>query len=178
MGILFKTRTYLIGSMQYAEGRSWRERITPELKQMGITVFDPYNKPFCDDVDEDEETRKNLSRLMEEEDLDAVAERMKPVRNYDLRLCDISDFLIAHIIPNVASWGSAEELSVSCRMKKPVFISIEGGRKKCPLWITGMFPPRYIYNSVEEIMDMLKKIDSGEKKIDGDKWRLLREEYR
>jgi len=178
MGILHKTRTYLIGAMQYSNGRSWREDIAPELKSMGITVFNPYDKPFVDDTPEDEDTRKMLHDKLEEGDFDFVADRMKPIRNYDLRLCDLSDFLVAHIKPSVASWGSAEELVTCCRAKKPVFISIEGGKKMCPLWLLAMFPHKYIYNNVDEILDMLKRIDSGEKPIDGDKWKLLKEEYR
>jgi hypothetical protein len=164
--------------MQYADGRGWREDITPTLKNMGVVVWNPYIKPFVDDVPEDENTRAELADLMAQENYDAVAQRMKPVRNYDLRLCDLSDFLVAHIKPSVASWGSAEELVTACRMKKPVFISIEGGKKLTPLWLLGMFPHKYIYNNVDEIVEMLKKIDSGEKPIDGDKWKLLLPEYR
>jgi len=164
--------------MQYAEGRSWREKATEEMQKMGITVFDPYKKPFIDDVKEDETVRAALKVSLENGDFDTVAARMKPVRNFDLRLCDISDFLVAHIIPNLVSWGSAEELVTACRMKKPTFISIEGGKNKCPLWLLGMFPHKYIYNNNEEVMDMLRKIDSGEKKIDSDRWRLLKMEYR
>jgi hypothetical protein len=178
MGILHKTKVYTIGHMQYANGRGWREDFTKEMDKLGVITFDPYKKPFMDDTPEDEGTRAKLADLMAAEKYDEVTERMKPVRNYDLRLCDISDFLVAHIKPTVASWGSAEELVTSCRMKKPVFISIEGGKKLCPLWLLAMFPHKYIYNSVDEIVSMLKKIDSGEKPIDGDKWRLLKPEYR
>jgi len=178
MGLLYKTRTYLVGSMQYSEGRSWRDEITPKLEKMGITVFDPYKKPFVSNVDEDEKTRAALAELMNKEDLETVAERMKPVRNYDLRLCDLSDFIIAHIIPHVASWGSAEELVTSCKMHKPTFVSIEGGRKKCPLWVTAMFPTKYIYNNVGEIVSVLERIDSGEKPMDSKRWKLLKEEFR
>jgi len=41
-----------------------------------------------------------------------------------------------------------------------------------------MIPHNYIYDSVEEIMEMIKQIDSGEKKIDSDRWRLLRKDLR
>ena len=164
--------------MQYASGRSWREKVTTELNALGITVFDPYKKPFIDDSAEDEARRKSLLESMANEDYDTVTKHMKHVRNSDLRLCDLSDFLIAHIIPSVASWGSAEELVTACRMKKPVFISIEGGKKLTPLWMLAMFPHKYIYNNVDEVLDMVKKIDSGEKPIDSDRWRLLKPEHR
>ena len=115
---------------------------------------------------------------MKTKQYDRVTERMKTVRAYDLNLVDRSDFIIAHLVPEVASWGSAEEITLAVREKKPVFISMEGGKAKTPLWMLGMLPHKYIYNSVEEIIDMLFAIDSGNKPIDSDRWRLLRKEFR
>ena len=178
MGMLNRTRTYLIGHMQYLEGRSWREEITPQLAALGVVVFDPYKKPFIDDVKEDELARKHLGEWMKNAEYDRVSERMKRVRNFDLRICDLSDFVIAHIVPNVASWGAAEELVTCVRAKKPVFLSIEGGKKMTPLWIMGMFPHKYVYDSIDDVMVMLKKIDNEEKVIDSDRWKLLKPEYR
>lgn len=178
MGLLSKTKVYLVGGMQYVNGRGWRESVTTDLTSMGITTFNPYIKPFIDDVVEDEGARELLAKQMRDGDFDAVADRMRKVRNFDLRLCDLSDFIIANVNPAVASWGSAEEIVTSCRMKKPTFISIEGGKNKCPLWIMGMFPHKYIYNSTDEIVAMLRKIDSGEKVMDSNRWKLLKPEYR
>ena len=107
-----------------------------------------------------------------------VAERMKLIRSYDLNLVDRSDFIIAHLLPEVASWGSAEEIVTAVRMKKPLFISMEGGKCKTPLWMMGMLPHNYIYDSIEEVVDMVKQINNGEKNIDSDRWRLLREDLR
>ena len=44
---------------------------------------------------------------------------MKQIRSYDLNLVDRSDFIIAHLFPEVASGGSAEEIVTAVRMKKP-----------------------------------------------------------
>ncbi|NDG54289.1 MAG: hypothetical protein EBY39_14905 [Flavobacteriia bacterium] len=35
-----------------------------------------------------------------------------------------------------------------------------------------------VYNTVDEIIDMLFAIDCGNKPIDSDRWRLLQKEYR
>ena len=176
--LLEKTRTYLVGHMQYAEGRDWREYVEKELFGMGVTIFNPYNKPFVKDVNEDEETRDKILKDMEEGHYNDVAKRMKRIRSYDLNLVDRSDFILAHLLPDVASWGSAEELVTAVRMKKPIFISMEGGKKKTPLWMMGMMPHKYIYDSIEEVVAMIKQIDSGDKKIDSDRWRLLRKDLR
>ena len=176
--ILEKTRTYLVGHMQYASGRDWRDYVEAALEPIGIRIFNPYKKPFVKDVNEDEDTRLSIDHCMAHGYFNDVADRMKLIRSYDLNLVDRSDFIIAHLLPDVASWGSAEEIVTAVRMKKPIFISMEGGKNKTPLWMMGMLPHKYIYDSVEEVVEMLKQIDSGEKNIDSDRWRLLRKELR
>jgi len=178
MNLLFRTKTYLVGHMQYLSGRDWRADATSKLSPLEITCFNPYEKPFVKDVEEDEETRDQMETWMKTKQYDRVTDRMKTVRAYDLNLVDRSDFIIAHLVPDVASWGSAEEIVTAVRMKKPVFVSMEGGKGKTPLWMLGMFPHKYIYNSVDEIIDMLYAIDSGEKEIDSDRWRLLQKQFR
>ena len=103
---------------------------------------------------------------------------MKTVRSYDLNLVDRSDFIVAHLVPDVASWGSAEEIVTAVRMKKPIFISMEGGKSKTPLWMLGMLPHKFIYNNLDEVIEMLYAIDNRSKPIDSDRWRLLKKEYR
>lgn len=176
--LLYKTKTYLVGHMQYLSGRDWREEVTEKLKDLSITCFDPYKKPFIKDVEEDEASRQEMEAWMKTKQYDRVTERMKTVRSYDLNLVDRSDFIIAHLVPDVASWGSAEEIVTAVRMKKPIFISMEGGKAKTPLWMLGMLPHKYIYNSLDEVLEMLYAIDNGIKPIDSDRWRLLRKEYR
>ena len=164
--------------MQYLSGRNWRDSVAEQLGTLNITRFDPYKKPFIKDVEEDEATRQEMDVWMKTKQYDRVTERMKTIRAYDLNLVDRSDFIIAHLVPDVASWGSAEEIVTAVRMKKPVFVSMEGGKCKTPLWMLGMFPHKYIYNSLDEIIEMLYAIDSGSKEIDSDRWRLLRKEFR
>lgn len=178
MNFLYKTKTYLVGHMQYADGSEWRKYVRSQLEPMGITVFDPYDKPFVKDVDEGTQVRKEMKQLMQEQQYDTVQTRMRQIRIYDLNLVDRSDFIIAHIIPDVASWGSAEELVTANRAKKPIFLSVEGGKKATPLWVLGMIPHQYIYNSLTDIVAEISAIDSGHSAIDNDRWRLLKPEYR
>jgi nucleoside 2-deoxyribosyltransferase len=176
--LLYKTKTYLVGHMQYLSGRDWREEVSEKLKKLSITCFDPYKKPFIKDVEEDESSRQEMEIWMKTKQYDRVTEKMKTVRAYDLNLVDRSDFIIAHLVPDVASWGSAEEIVTAVREKKPIFISMEGGKSKTPLWMLGMLPHKYIYNSLDEVLEMLYAIDNGSKPIDSDRWRLLRKQFR
>ena len=176
--ILEKTKTYLVGHMQYAEGRNWRDDVERELEPLNITVFNPYKKPFVKDVDEYESARSKMADDMVNGYYNDVAERMSKVRSYDLNLVDRSDFIIAHLLPDVASWGSAEEITTAVRMKKPIFISMEGGKSQTPLWMMGMLPHHYIYDSIDDVLAMIHQINDDKKAIDSDRWRLLRKELR
>ncbi len=178
MNLLSKTKTYLVGHMQYRNGSAWRRYVRDELQKLKITVFDPYDKPFIKDVEEGDSIRVDLKTRMENEQYDDVQKIMREIRIYDLNLVDRSDFIIAHIIPEVASWGSAEELVTANRAKKPIFLSVEGGKQKCPLWLLGTIPHRYVYNNIDEILTTIKKLDSGELTMDSNRWRLLKEQYR
>lgn len=176
--VLRKTRCYLVGHMQYADGENWRNYVEEKLTNMEITVYNPYKKPFVKNVEEGANVRNLLESQMIEEKYDEVQDKMRQIRIYDLNLVDRSDFIIAHIIPSVASWGSAEELVTAVRMKKPTFISIEGGKKNTPLWLLGMFPHKYFYDSLDKVLKTIEDINEGRKDIDSNRWRLLKEELR
>jgi hypothetical protein len=176
--LLKDSRCYLIGHMQYINGQGWRDKVKQVLSPRGIKFYDPYHKPFVHDIPEDEASRAEMLHWMETEQYDMVQHRMWAVRGYDLRLCDICDFFIAHIVPDVASWGSAEEISTIIRQKKPLFLSIHGGKKKCPLWLMGVVPHKYIYNDVDEAIQTVQYIDEGIIRMTSDRWKLLKPELR
>ena len=179
--LLWRTRTYLVGHMEHVsahEGESWRDRLTPALEKMGIIVFNPYHKPFITDVDEGADARDRRIKLRTDGEFDTLGEQMRSIRAFDLSLCDRADFIIAHIKPTVASWGSCDEVLTSNRMKKPIFLSVEGGKKSCPLWLFGVIPHKYIYDSPDGILSMIQGIDNGKCTTDSSRWRLLRKEYR
>lgn len=164
--------------MQYINGNDWRVKLSKQLELLDILCFNPYQKPFIKDVEEGEEIRAEMESWIKESKFDKVSEKMKQIRSYDLNLVDRSDFIVAHLNPRIASWGSAEEIVTAVRMKKPIFISIEGGKTETPMWLFGMVPHKYIYNSIDEIVHTLYSINSGKKEIDSDRWRLLKHKYR
>lgn len=178
MGVLTKTTTYLVGQMQYADGTEWRNQVKSRLEPRGIICFDPYQKPFVHDVEEGNEIRDELLQKLEEADYDTVSKRMRKVRMYDLNLVDRSDFIIAYLNLAVPTCGTWEEIFNANRMKKPIFLIMEGGKKKTPLWMFGTIPHKYIYASVDEALNIIEKIDEGTMEIDSNRWRLLKEHYR
>jgi hypothetical protein len=177
---LRNTRCYLIGHMQYSDGRGWRDTVKNDFKDTGIKFYDPYHKPFVHDVPEDENSRSEMLHWMETGQYDLVAQRMKDVRGYDLRLCDICDWFIAVIKPKVASWGSAEEITTVIREKKPLFLVIDdpAGKKATPLWLMSIMPHKYIYDNLNDALATVRGIDAGLIKMSSDRWKLLQPELR
>ena len=74
--------------------------------------------------------------------------------------------------------GAAQKSLLLRANEEATFVSVEGGKNKTPLWLLERMPHNYFYNDIDEVLDMIRKIDSGEKKIDSDRWRLLRKELR
>lgn len=178
--LLRNTQCYLIGHMQYCNGEGWRDEFTDFAESLSIKVYDPYHKPFMHNTSEDEVTREMLKHWMETEQYDLVVSWMKRVRGDDLRCCDKCDFFVAVIKPTIASWGSGEEITTVIREKKPLFLVIDDpkGKRATPLWLMGIMPHKYIYNSLEEVKEMLTAIDAGIVKMSSDRWKLFRPEKR
>ena len=176
--ILNQTRAYLVGQMQYCDGETWRVKVEGTLKSMGVIVFNPYNHPFVGSTQENSNIRDRVTKLLAKKQYDAVEQLVKQVRGEDLRVVDICDFVFCYIDPAYPTCGTWEEIFWANRMKKPIFFCVKGGKVHCPFWMFGVIPHKYIYDNIEDALQVLKKINSGKKKIDSDRWRLLREEYK
>lgn len=176
--MLNKTKTYLCGPIEAGNGRSWREKITEDLKEIGVICYDPYNKPFEVDLDETEDLNALMKQWRAQGDYDKVTSKMKDIRSFDLALVDKADFIIAYFDPSQMTCGTWEEVFWANRQKKPIFFVVKGGKKACPLWMFGTIPHKYIYESFEEVLSVLKDIDSGKILIDSKRWRLLKESFR
>ena len=129
------------------------------------------------DVNEDEHTHRMLRHSLKMGDYETV-ESYKEIRSYDLSLIDRSDFVIFVYDPEVVTCGSWEEFFTANRMKKPIFFVNTRGKQRTPMWVFWTIPHKYVYESIDEVVDMLKDIDRGVIPIDSDRWKLLRTQFR
>jgi len=177
--LLNRTKCYLAGNIENSHAPDyWRDVVKNELKETGITFFDPLKKPFMDSVNEDKEHIAKLVKMRTGGEFGELAKIMRKIRVEDLSLVDRSDFLIASISAKTASWGTAEEVFWANRMKKPIFLVVEEGRRACPFWIFGTLPEDQIYDNMKDVIAEIKKLDSGEKTMDLSRWKVFRQEYR
>lgn len=181
MSKLKGTVSYLVGGIESAKdfGKSWRVEVKNSLREIGVKVLDPCDKQFLKDIDETGQAQNQLKAWRANGEYDKVRKAMKEIRIYDLKCVDICDFLFVYIDLNVPTYGSWEEISWGAgRLKKPVFFVCEQGKENVPLWMFGMIPHSYFYSSIDEALEMIKKIDLGEVEIDSDRWKLLSPDWR
>ncbi len=159
---LNKQRVYLAGAIDRVPDRGvgWRDSITPFLEKKGVVVFNPIKKPT--DVGlEDINTHNQKLKLKSEENYDGLSELMKNIRAADLRLVDISDFLVVNLDLNTHPCGTYEEIFWANRQKKPIIIHVEQGKNKTPDWLFGTIPHDFFFSNWKEVEDYLDHIDTA-----------------
>jgi nucleoside 2-deoxyribosyltransferase len=163
MNRLNSQRVYLAGAMDRVpdRGTTWRDNITPFLQKLGIEVFNPISKPSNIGL-EDCDVHAIKAKLKAKENYDELSSMMKTIRAVDLRLVDISDFLIVNMNLDIHPCGTYEEIFWANRQKKPIIIHMEQGKKYAPDWLFGTIPHQTIFSTWDEIKDYLVHIDSSE----------------
>lgn len=171
MNRLKNQRVYLAGAMDRVtdRGTGWREYITPFLSDLGITVFNPLKKPTTVGL-EDDFTHTLKKELKDKEDYETLSRLMKNIRAVDLRLVDISDFLLVNLDLDTHPCGTLEEIFLANRQKKPIIIHMVQGKKHAPDWLFGTIPHQMIFSSWEDIKEYLININTSSQISDFKRW--------
>lgn len=167
-------RVYLAGAMDRVidRGNGWRDNITPFLESLGVIVFNPIKKP-TKIGQEDSETHKYKTKLKLEKKYDELSDIMKTIRAVDLRLVDISDFLIVNLDLDIHPCGTYEEIFWANRSKKPVVVHMEQGKGNTPDWLFGTIPHKMIFSSWIELQDYLQYINTSAEIEHYNRWRFF-----
>lgn len=138
--LLADARVYLSGPMDFVGDRpdekraGWRHRVGDFLRELGVTVFDPWEKPKIRGLHQygiEEEKTVDVRKLwtFERGRRGAMArarcaDGFWPSMHTDLRMVDTSDFVIAYCPTNVYSVGTPHEIILCRQQRKPVlFVS-------------------------------------------------------
>lgn len=171
MNRLKNQRVYLAGAMDRVadRGNGWRDHITPFLESLGIVIFNPIKKPTAIGQ-EDEITHKLKLQLKSQENYNELSSLMKTIRSVDLRLVDISDFLIVNLDLDIHPCGTYEEIFWANRQKKPIIIHMVQGKQKAPDWLFGTIPHEMIFSSWEAIKNYLYHINTSSTMHNHNRW--------
>lgn len=175
MNKLQKQITYLIGPIDRCpdSGITWRKEITPFLKNLGVTVFNPNDKPFLGMNNEDSNSRKAIDVLKKQRKLKEIRELYSDIRTCDLRMVDKADFLIARIDTSIHMVGTYEEIVTANRQKKPILCHLVNGIEDCPNWLIFMLPHQFLFNSIEDLKQYLINVNDGKEATLG-RWYFYR----
>jgi len=178
IGVLEGSLCYLIGAIDRVEdqGKGWRREIVGKCKKKGIKIkfLDPTNKISKLKKEIDEEHFK-LCELKSTGRFDELSDFVKDIVHDDHRGIDIADFGIVYIDMNCHMCGSYFELQSLLTQHKPYFIIIKQGKKEAPGWLFGILDHNYMFDSVDEVVEELRKINEGVTPLN-DKWVLIRKE--
>ena len=133
------SRVYLSGPMDFVASRAieakygWRQRIRQVLSEMGVTVFDPWEKPdvrwFHEYGKEKDDSQDEIKRLWTydpgpsgQEARAWCGNRFYQTLHIDLRMVDTADFLIAYCPTTTYSVGTVHEIAMARLQRKPVLL--------------------------------------------------------
>ena len=166
-------RCYLAGPIDSAldDGILWRQDLDTWLSERGVLVFDPCNKPIANPTyKEVGEEKAKMHSLKNTERYFELTDRMKEIVHCDLRMVDISDFVVVYIDAEVFMFGTIHELLNSLHQRKPTLVVIEGGKKNAPNWLFGIMDFNFMFDSFEELKGFLTHIDDGTIEADLSRW--------
>ena len=178
MNILDGSITYLIGSIEYSndDGVGWRQHLMNLCWDSGLRIkfLDPCNKPvkIAGEIGAE---KSRLTALKEQGKFEEIAPIINYIRRVDLRFVDYSDFVIAYIDPSIPSWGSPDEIYSAEREHKPILCIVKGGKTKIPVWLIDVIRFEEIFDSPEDLVSYLVKINAGIVQVDK-RWVLIRKE--
>ena len=138
--LLAGTRVYLSGPMDFVASRAdeakygWRNRVGQFLGAMGVTVFDPWNKPqvrglhdYGREGIDTNEIKNNWTFARGPKGARArakVSGKFSETQHIDLRMVDTSDFIVSYCPTNIYSVGTPHEIIAARGQRKPVlFVS-------------------------------------------------------
>lgn len=178
MNKLKNSTVYLAGPIDYAndKGHGWREKITPNLLEHKIHILNPCQKPPDVELSEGDNTHAHIDELKNTGQFHLIRELYGDIRSFDLRCCDLADFLIVYLNLEIYSCGTFEEITTANRAKKPVLVFAEGGRKRIPNWIFWMLPHQHLFDNIDDLLCYLKIIDR-DGKDETKRWKLWARHY-
>jgi DNA-directed RNA polymerase subunit RPC12/RpoP len=157
-------------------GKDWRQMLAPWLQsELGSIVLDPTNKQATGHTDEDAEWRDSIQKLQDNKAYDELTNAIKPVRNYDLRCVDKSDYLVCNYDTSVQMCGTMEEIFIANKQLKPIVFHCPQGKHNMPRWLFSVFPHELFFDSWNAVKAYLLHIHASpqDKITTYDRWKFF-----
>ena len=172
-GRLSDARCYLAGPIDGAkdDGVVWRQDITEFLKGFGCVVLDPTNKPTTQcKYNEVGDEKNHIKKLIGLERWDELSDLAKSIALVDLRMVEVSDYLIAYVDTKIHLCGTYDEIFQSLRHRKPTYVVIKGGKAAMPPWLRAKMNHNFVFESFNALKDYLHALHTGVAEPDYTRW--------
>ena len=172
-GRLNNHRVYLAGPIDHADddGVAWRQKLTPYLKKMGLTILDPTDKPVSQcRYNEIGDEKLHIHKLKKLKRWDELRTMAKEIVLVDLRMVEVSDFMIAYIDKDIHICGTYDEIFESLRRRKPTLIVHKGGKAEMSMWLRGKMNHNFVFDSFDELYEYLEALHDGTVEPDYTRW--------
>jgi len=172
-GKLTNHRVYLAGPIDHAndDGVGWRQFATPHLKERGIQILDPTDKPTSQcRFNEIGDEKEMIKKLVELERWDELRDIAKEIVLVDLRMVEVADFLIAYIDPDIHICGTYDEIFEALRHRKPTLVVHKGGKSRMSMWLRGKLNHNFVFETFAELFNYLDALHDGTIEPDYTRW--------
>lgn len=172
-GRLNNHRVYLAGPIDHVsdDGVGWREELTPYLEKMGLTILDPTDKPVSQcRYNEIGDEKLHIQKLVNLKRWDELRTMAKEIVLVDLRMVEVSDFMIAYIDKDIHICGTYDEIFESLRRRKPTLIVHKGGKSQMSMWLRGKMNHNFVFDTFDELYDYLEALHDGTVEPDYTRW--------
>ena len=166
-------RCYLAGPIDHADddGVGWRNQMTDFLSDLGVIVLDPCDKPVKDSYfKEIGNEKEKMMNLKETGRYFELTQRMKEIVHMDLRMVDISDFVVVYLDFDQRPFGTIHELLNSLHQRKPTLVVVKGGRANASNWLFGIMNYEFMFDDFDSLQVWLRQIDDGTIEGDLSRW--------
>lgn len=143
-------------------GVQWRDDLTPFLKSMGVEVHNPANKPPGLGAIETGDFRAERENAKQRGDWAKVEEMMSSIVHVDLRMVDLSDFLIVNLDTSIYAAGTNAEMTMAAYERKPVIVHCPQGKGGVPDWWFGHLKHQLFFATWNEVKFYLNHVNSDE----------------
>lgn len=175
MGKLDNIQIYLAGPINFVadDGVGWRQKLKKLVGDFNdkIKFFDPCNKP-SDLQSEVGYEKEYVRKLKCGGQWDEVTKFVKNYRRSDLRMVDHSHAFVIYVDTSVHMCGSYDELHFAEAAHKPRYAILPNGMVNAPDWLFSQIRHEHMFDSVENFVEYLEQLDSGETPLD-DRWVLI-----
>jgi len=155
-------------------GEGWRKEQTLKLRQRGVLVIDPCNKPMIGGSRDELSGRLDINQMKVEGRFDEIRSKYgEEIRGQDLNYVDVSTFILAHFNAHVPTCGSYEEVFWANRCKKPVIVHYEQGKEYIPNWMFLTFPEKMMFGNWNDVDSYLEYIDNAPEVDSLGRWKFI-----